>query len=331
MLIALILLAAGLFILIKGADFLVEGASDLARRIGITELAIGLTIVAFGTSLPELTVNIFSSLSGANDLAIGNVVGSNISNILLILGVTATIAPLTVQRSTVWKEIPFSLLAAGVLFVMANDTWIDKYPLSELSRTDGLAFLGFFLIFLWYTFGMQRYENGNGHEEAKRSTPFAIGLMILGLIMLVAGGRMAVMGATQIAEFLGLSQALIGLTVVAIGTSLPELATSIVAARKGKADLAVGNVVGSNIFNIFWILGISASIKPLNFVPARSIDIAMIILATIILFFAVHNGQLQRRLFLFWKQGDHHIIERQEGIFFLIAYAAYTGYLFWVG
>src|SRR3990167_7879927 len=195
MLLALGLLIAGLVLLVKGADWLVDGASTIARRLGVTELAIGLTIVAFGTSLPELTV----------------------------------------QTSTVWKEIPLALLAAVTLFIMANDQWIDGYAISELSRTDGFTLISFFLIFLWYIVGMQRVEDG--HEKETRTLPIATGMMGAGLLLLVVGGKIAVDGAVSIATFLGVSQALIGLTVVAIGTSLPELATSVVAARKGKADI----------------------------------------------------------------------------------------------
>ncbi|MBI2524051.1 calcium/sodium antiporter [Candidatus Peregrinibacteria bacterium] len=328
MLLATGLLIAGLVLLIKGADWLVEGASVIARHLRITELAIGLTIVAFGTSLPELTVNIFSSLSGANDIAIGNIVGSNTANILLILGIAAIIAPMSVQTSTVWKEIPLALLAAITLFIMANDQLIDGYAISELSRTDGFTLLAFFLIFLWYIVGMQRIEDG--HEKETRTLPIATGMMGVGLLLLVIGGKIAVDGAVSIATSLGVSQALIGLTVVAVGTSLPELATSVVAARKGKADIAIGNIVGSNIFNIFWILGMSSSIRHLTFRPELNIDLLVGILATIILFFVVHTGAAHRRL-LFWQQRSGHVIERKEGILMLLVYVAYIIYLGWRG
>lgn len=325
MLIASSLLIAGLVLVVKGADWLVDGASAIARRIGVSELTIGLTIVAFGTSLPELTVNLFASLSGANDIAIGNIVGSNIANILLILGITAIVTPLTIQTSTVWKEIPLSLLAALTLFVIANDRLIDGYPVAELSRTDGLTFIGFFLIFLWYTFGMRRIEDGH-EEENVRSPAIAVGMVGAGLLLLVIGGKLIVNGAMGIVESLGVSQALIGLTVVAVGTSIPELATSVVAARKGKADIAVGNIVGSNIFNIFWILGMSAVIRPITFRPELNTDLLMVILATAILFVVVHTGQIHRRLF-FWQQRSGHIIERKEGLLMLLVYAAYIAYL----
>lgn len=328
MLIASGLLIAGLVLVVKGADWLVNGASSIARRLGVSELTIGLTIVAFGTSLPELTVNLFASISGANDIAIGNIVGSNTANILLILGISAIVSPLTIQTSTVWKEIPLALLAALTLFVMANDHLIDGYPVSELSRTDGLTLIGFFLIFLWYTVGMQKIEDGHGGKVG--TLPVAAGLTLAGLVLLIVGGKLIVDGATGIVEILGISQALIGLTVVAVGTSIPELATSVVAAKKGKADIAVGNIIGSNIFNIFWILGISATIRPLIFQPALNVDLGMGIVATILLFFVVHTGAFHRRL-LFWLQRSGHVIERKEGFLMLLIYVAYIAYLGWRG
>ena len=332
MLIATLALFAGLAILTKGADWLVDGASSLARRWGISELAIGLTIVAFGTSIPELTVNLFSAFEGATEIAIGNIVGSNIANILLILGITAIIAPLKVQSSTVWKEIPFSLLAALLILIMANDHIVDGYPVAELSRSDGIALIAFFIIFLWYIFGMQGVDaqETDEHGKANKSVPVSLGFIVLGLAFLVGGGRMAVYGAVEIATLLGVSQTLIGLTIVAVGTSLPELVTSVVAARKGKADIAVGNIVGSNIFNIFWILGISAVILPLPFQPAMNTDLIIVVLSTLILFYAAHNGAIHRR-FLFWKQRKGHKLEKIDGMIMLLGYIAYLAFLVWRG
>lgn len=323
-------LAGGLVLLVKGADWLVDGASDLARRFGISELAIGLTIVAFGTSTPELAVNITSSLTGANDIAIGNIVGSNTANILLILGIAGIIAPMTIQTSTVWKEIPLAFLASVVLLTMANDAVVDRYPVSELSRSDGITFIAFFLIYLWYTFGMQRIEDAEEHEQARHPllAPF---LILIGLACLVIGGKLAVDGATQIALALGISQALIGLTVVAVGTSLPELATSTVAAYRGKSDIAVGNIVGSNIFNIFFILGISGLIRPLVFRPELNVDLLVTVAATILLFVLVHTGPVYHRVLLFWRQRRGHTIQRLDSIAMLLGYFAYVGYLAWRG
>lgn len=330
MLLALALLIGGLIILVYGADWLVEGASGVARRLGISELAIGLTVLAFGTSLPELTINIYAGFSGANDIAIGNVIGSNISNLLLILGLTAIIAPLKVQTSTVWKEIPFSFLAVLLVLLMANDHIVDRYPVSELSRSDGLALIAFFLIFLWYTFGLHRVDGDDDTSPRREPLWKAGGMITVGLVMLILGGRLAVTGAVSLAELLGMSQALIGLTVVAVGTSLPELTTSIVAARKGKADIAVGNIVGSNIFNIFWILGLSASLNPLQFQPSMNADILVAIAATGLLFFAVHTGYLGNRI-IFWRQRQGHIIERLDGGIMLGCYIAYMVFLAWRG
>ena len=331
----MLLLPAGLFIagmvlLIKGADWLVDGASDIARTLGISDLVIGLTVVSFGTSTPELLVNIIASLQGNADIAIGNILGSNIANILLILGISATITPIAVQRSTIIKEIPFSLLAAFAMFVMANDTLIDGYTGSELGRGDGILFIGFFIIFLYYIFGMQKRADSY-EEHSKTSMPVckSLSFIAIGLAAIVTGGKLAVDGAIEIAITLGISQALIALTIVAVGTSLPELATSTVAAYKGKADIAVGNIVGSNIFNIFWILGISALIKPLPFTLANNPDIFMVVFSTILLFFIIHNGQFHRRLLLWWKQEKDYRINRWEGGILLATYFVYLVYIGW--
>jgi len=334
MLLSTIYIVFGFVLLIKGADWLVNGASSIARRMHITELVIGLTVVSFGTSAPELIVNIIASFQGSSDIAIGNIIGSNISNTLLILGITAIIAPLVVQRSTVLRQIPFNLLAAGVLFIMANDILVNGYHESELSRSDGLAFLAFFIIFMYYTYGISHDGNKDekdGREKAKLSVWFATFLDTAGCLGLAAGGKLVVDGAVDIARILNLSEALIGLTIVAIGTSLPELAASAVAAYKGKADIAVGNIVGSNIFNIFWILGISATIKPLPFQPATNIDLLTVVLSTALLFFLVHNGQAHKRLILWWKQKQDYIIRKWEGIILVSCYVAYIIYIVWRG
>lgn len=312
-----ILLPLGFVLLIKGADILVDGASALARRFGISPLVIGLTIVAFGTSAPELIVNLFASLQGNTDIAIGNILGSNIANIFLILGISAIIFPLAVKKGTVWKEIPFSLLATLVVAFMANDALIDKAGSSALTRIDGLVLISFFLIFLYYTFGISRVE-GNPSEGAaeihKHSVKQASIMVVGGLIGLTVGGKWIVDAAVAIASALGISQSLIGLTIVAVGTSLPELAASAVAAYKKNADIAVGNVVGSNIFNIFWILGLSATISPLPFSSALLRDMAMVVVATLLLFLCLFIGK-------------RHIIERWQGIGFIGLYVTYVAYL----
>ncbi|MEW5767277.1 MAG: calcium/sodium antiporter [bacterium] len=308
-----ILLIIGFILLIKGADFLVEGASAIARRLKVSDLVIGLTMVAFGTSTPELFVNIMASLKGNADIAIGNILGSNIVNILFILGVSSIIFPLGITKGTVWKEIPLSLLASVLLGVMANDQWIDRSGSSALTRIDGLVFISFFVIFMYYSFGLPaRIEE---HLTAKLYEPVkSVLLVILGLIGLILGGQWIVDGAVHLASGLGVSQSLIGLTIVAVGTSLPELATSAVAAYKKNAEIAVGNVVGSSIFNIFFVLGISSIIKPIPFQARNNIDIGVVILANMLLFVCMFIGR-------------RHLLGRWEGIVFVILYVSYMVFL----
>jgi cation:H+ antiporter len=325
-----VLMVAGFFLLIKGADILVEGASAIARRFNISQIVIGLTIVAFGTSMPELTVNILASLGGDTELAIGNVLGSNIANILLIGGVAAVIFPLTVHKNTVFKEIPFSLLAVVVLAILANDVWLNNSSTAMISRADGLILLAFMSIFLYYIFGLARSTRTDNEtdplmisdaalEDAKPDVKipgFGISLLQvgLGLAGLVIGGNWIVEGAIALASSLGVSQSLIGLTVVAVGTSLPELATSSIAALKKNTDIAIGNVVGSNIFNTFWILGVSATVSPLPFQNRSNLDIGVSIVASLLLFLALFASR-------------EHRIGRSMGMCFIGLYAVYTIFL----
>lgn len=312
-----IFIIAGLALIILSANWLVSGASAIAKKFKVSDMVIGLTIVAFGTSAPELTINIISALNGSTEIAIGNVLGSNIANILLILGISAIIFPLTIQRNTKWKEIPFSLLAAIALLICANDIFVDNATANFLSRIDGLILLLFFIIFMVYTFGIAKVKNGEPVVETtvREMNMFkAIVLIILGLAGLFFGGKYFVEGAVNIATMLGVSESVIGLTIVAIGTSLPELATAIVAAYKKKADIAVGNVVGSNIFNIFFILGVSATIKPLPFVATSNVDIYMVVAASLMLFFSTMT---------FGKAK----MDRIEGVIFVLVYVAYITYL----
>ncbi len=315
-----LLLPLGLIFLIKGADFLVDGASSIAKRLNISTLVIGLTIVAFGTSAPELIVNIFASINGNTDIAIGNILGSNIANILLILGISAVIFPLTVKKGTVWKEIPLALLAVIVVALMVNDALLDGGSFSGLTRIDGFVLIAFFMIFLYYTFGISRVEGVATSEVTihRYSLPRACLMVGVGLIGLVVGGKLIVDAAVALASTLGASEALIGLTVVAIGTSLPELATSAVAAYKKNTDIAVGNIVGSNIFNIFWILGVSAIINPLPFPPLLMRDVFMTIFATLL-------------LFIFMFIGKRHTLERWQGVCFIFIYLGYISYLVFRG
>ncbi|HYC83147.1 MAG TPA: calcium/sodium antiporter [Candidatus Paceibacterota bacterium] len=307
----LIFLAVGLAVLIKSANWLVDGAASIAKRLGVSSLVIGLTIVAFGTSAPELVVNLVSVVQGNTQLAIGNIVGSNIANILLILGVASIIYPLTVKSTTVWKEIPLALLASVIVMALANDALLDGAPFSTLSFIDGIVLLAFFGIFLYYTYGVSKVAAGEDGEEVKEfSTLRSVVMVVAGLAGLIIGGKLLVDAAVSIASAFGMSESLIGLTVVAIGTSLPELATSAVAAFKKQSDIAIGNVVGSNIFNTFWILGVSALIRPLPMVPANNFDFLVSIGASLLLFLALFVGR-------------RHLLERWQGHAFIGLYAAY--------
>ncbi|MEX1112377.1 MAG: calcium/sodium antiporter [Candidatus Andersenbacteria bacterium] len=320
LLLSLLILTLGLAALIKSADFLVEGAASLAKRFGIREIVIGLIIVSFGTSAPELVVNILSALSGSYDLAIGNVVGSNIANTFLILGVSAAIFPLIVKKGTVWKEIPLSLLAAVVLFVLVNDTLLEGEPSSILSRADGLIMLFFFIIFLYYSYGISR-TTGDAEENDNtivRSVGSSVSRVVGGIAGLVIGGQLIVTSAVALAQSFGVTEGLIGLTVVALGTSLPELATSAVAAYRKKVDIAVGNVVGSNIFNIFFILGITSVIRPLPVGPDINIDVGVTIVASLLLFLVMFVGK-------------KHMLQRNQGIVFVVLYLAYIAFRIWQG
>jgi len=310
-----LLLTGGLLMLIFGSNWLVDGASSLARKLNISDIVIGLTVVAFGTSSPELVVNLIASFNGNTEIAIGNILGSNIFNILAILGITALFLPVAVKNNTVWKEIPFSILAILVVAFMANDVLIDGYEKNEISRIDGLVLLGFFSIFMGYTFVLAK-QSGPLMEVEKitMSVPKAGLYVIVGLAGLFFGGRFLVMGAIDIARTLGMSESVIGLTVVAAGTSLPELATSITAALKKNSDIAIGNVVGSNIFNVFFILGTSAVIRPLTFSVQSNFDVLSALIASLLLF-----------LFVFIGKGRK--IDRLEGSFFIFLYIAYTVYL----
>lgn len=311
-----LILISGFVFLIKGADLLVDGASSLARRLRVTDLVIGLTVVAFGTSAPELLINIVASVRGKGGIVLGNILGSNTVNILLILGLSAVIFPLLVSHSTVWKEIPLSLLAAVLVFVMANDRMIDQAAVSVLTRIDGIVLVTFFVIFLYYSMSIAQVSQEGTPLRRVPQLRLAQSILwvVLGLGALVLGGHLVVEGAIQLARKLGLSELMIGLTIVAVGTSLPELATSTMAAWKKNPDIAVGNIVGSNIFNIFLILGISAIINPLPFNPENNIDVVVTIMASLILFLCMFTGRRQ-------------VIERWKGFLFIGIYICYIIYL----
>jgi cation:H+ antiporter len=308
------LFIVGFYLLIKGADLLVEGASALAKSFGISSLVIGLTIVAFGTSAPELVVSLFSSFQGYNNLALGNIVGSNISNIFLMLGICALIAPLSVKKQTVRIEIPFVLLSSVLLLVFVNDQFINGVSENILSRSEGITLLSLFLIFIYYTFAVARNGETEKTESEQVSTFRSIAFTVIGLVFLALGGEWIVNGATAIARILGMSEALIGLTIVAIGTSLPELAASSMAVYKGETDLAIGNVVGSNIFNILLVLGTNALIRPIAYDALLNTDMLVSLVAALLLF-----------LLLFFAQKP--TLKNKHGVFFILAYISYTVYL----
>jgi len=319
-----ILFIIGFIFVIKGADFLVDGASAIAKRLKVSDLIIGLTIVAFGTSAPELIVNIFASVQGNTQIAIGNVLGSNIFNILFILGISSIVFPLLVTKDTVWKQIPFCLFATILMGILANDNLLFQNNITELGRLDGLIFILFFIIFMFYIFKLakkQRNENKKSITYETKQPSFFVSFLfiMIGLIGLNIGAKWVVDGAIEIADLLDVSQSLIALTIVALGTSLPELATSVMAAFKKNADIAVGNIVGSNIFNILLILGISSTIRPLKFNIASNIDIFVAIIAPLLLFITMFTGRKK------------HILDRWEGIIFLILFIGYLVFVIYRG
>lgn len=305
LLIAIILLVIGFALLVKGADWFVDGAAGIAARFGIPQLVIGLTIVAMGTSAPEAAVSITAALSGNAGITIGNIVGSNILNVLLILGVTAVITNVAVQHSTVKWEMPFMHLITIVLAVLG-------FTGGTIVFGEGIVLWGLFLIYLGYLFYMAK--NGNAEEETEKMLPLwkQLLMLVVGICCIVFGSDLTVDNATVIAETFGVDERLIGLTIVAFGTSLPELVTSVTAARKGKADIAIGNIVGSNIFNILFVVGTTALITPVVFETGFLVDSAVALAAGLLLWFGVMK---------------EHQLKRPVGIVMLIAYAAYFVYL----
>lgn len=314
----IVFLLGGLVLILLGANYLTEGASSLAKKLKVSDLVIGLTVVAFGTSAPELAVSVSSALKGSADIAIGNVVGSNMFNTLMIVGCTAFFAPIIVTKNTLLKEIPLCILSAVALLVICNDVTLDGQLMDMVSRTDGFLLLLFFIIFMVYTFSIAKQ---NQHEEAEEVKLIPLWLSIIyvigGLAALVFGGNIFVDGATGIARSLGVSESVIGLTLVAGGTSLPELATSVVAALKKSPEMAIGNVVGSNLFNIFLVLGSAASITPLHLIGINNFDLLALVIACVLLW-----------LFgVFYKK---RTITRIEGTILVVCYVAYIGTLIYM-
>jgi len=316
MIIQILLLIIGLVLLIIGADWLVSGSTSIARKYGVSELLIGLTVVGFGTSIPELIVNVIASINGgAGEIVIGNIIGSNIFNLFVILGIASLIAPLTVNGSTVRKEIPISFAAIVLLMALANDNFLYKADKNVIGRIDGLLLLILFGGFMLYIFKSIRTDRHPNFETTTLlSSPKVILLVVIGLTSLIIGGKLTVDNAIKIAETLNVSHDIIGLTIVAVGTSLPELATSMVAVRKGRTDLAVGNIIGSNIFNILFILGASALIRPVNYNLAFNLDGMVLVLGTTFLFVTMFTG----------KKGK---VDRWEALVLLTFYIGYIIYL----
>lgn len=311
---ALVLLA-GLLVLIKSADFLVAGASSIAARLGISSLVIGLTIVSFGTSLPEMLVTMVSGLRHNADLAIANVIGSNIANVLLVLGIAAIVRPLTVHNSTVVSEIPFSLTAALLVGFLANAALFSSIPELSISRLDGGILLFFFVLFMIYVYKISREKSGDVKDESLEfGSRRASAYIALGIIGLYFGGDWVVDGAVGIAQLLGVNDALIGLTIVAVGTSSPELVASAVAAYRKQSDIAVGNVVGSNIFNLLWVLGLTSSLVELPFEVISNTDLVMVIASSALIIVSLAISR-------------NNTILRTHGIVFVSLYVAYIVYV----
>ena len=301
----IVIIIIGIVCVLKGADFLTEGAAALARRVNIPEIVIGLTIVAAGTSAPELFVSLVSALKGTPDLAVGNVVGSNTMNCMLIVGCAAMVAPMTISRSTVKKDIPFAVGASVLLMLLALNNFLGRF--------DGILLLAGFVSFMVYSLRQAKNGQGDATTEEKQQNPWlSVLYIVLGLVGLVIGSNLFVDHASSLALALGISEGVVGLTVVAGGTSLPELATSVVAARKGQSAIAIGNVIGSNVFNILLILGLTATISPLQIEGITTIDMAVMLLSVIL-------------VWLFSR--TRYTVERWEGGLLLVIY---IGYLVWL-
>lgn len=312
MLSQILFILLGFGLLIKGADWMVSGASSLAKKYGVSDLAIGLTIVAFGTSAPELIVNSVASFQGHPEIVFGNVIGSNNFNLFIILGIVGLISPIVVQSSTVWKEIPLSFVAAALMLLLANITLLT--PHEVISRVDSLILMTLFAGFLYYVFRQMKSEKTVSVETKSTSGGKIWLLILLGLGGLMIGGKLVVDQSVDLAQALGVSERIIGLTIVAAGTSLPELVTSVVAATKKNSDIAIGNVVGSNIFNLLFILSISGLIQPIPYETIFNREIYILLGGTLFLFIAMFTGQKKK-------------LDRWEAALLL---TTYVGYNYWL-
>lgn len=317
--IPLLVFIASLYILTKGADFLVDGAADLARFLRVSPILVGLTVVAFGTSLPEFIVSLFAVLTGSADISIGNIIGSNIANIGLVIGLSALLVALAVKSETLMYEFPFMIVSSFLFLLLADNRFIFNENTFGIGRFDAIILLVIFVIFIAYVYRSikgQRVEKEFKKEYPYRKKPWKNSLMIiLGIAMLGIGGRLFVYAASELAASFGLSEAFIGVTIVALGTSLPELFTSGIAAWKKEANIAIGNIVGSNIFNILFVVGIVGLIKPITVNPSLLFvdGVIMIGITLLFLLFATMDRELKR----------------YEGAILLLSYLAYIGFLIW--
>ena len=311
MILSIILFIIGFIILIKGADWLVDGSSSIAKKYNISDLVIGLTIVSFGTSAPELVINILASFSGSSEIAIGNVLGSNIANIFLILGISALVGNLPLKKSTVFSEIPFTLIAVFLVGFLANTHLFTSESGLQISRYEGVILLIFFLLFMGYIYTLSK-DDKDIFEEIE--SPLTLGkstlFVIVGILAMFFGGKWVVDGAIEFVTFYGFSESFMGLTIISLGTSLPELATSLTAAKKGNSDIAVGNIVGSNIFNLLWILGVSATIRNLPFPEISNIDIVVTGFASVVLLISMTYGK-------------KYSIGKLDGVLYILIYIIY--------
>lgn len=310
---SIVFLIIGLVLLVKGADYFVEGSSSIAKRFNIPSMVIGLTLVAFGTSSPELAVSVSGSLNQANGIVFGNVVGSNIVNVLFILGISAFITPISIKSKTIFKEMPFAILTTIALMLMVMDGLINGDPISVISRSEGWILLLFFAIYLYSMVEISIMGKEDSEEEIlvlpiPKSIIFTIG----GLVAIVFGADLVVNGASEIAALFGLSETLIGLTIVAIGTSLPELITSVVAAKKGENDIAVGNIVGSCIFNVLFVMGVSGVIYPVDIAIEYYADLWILLAAMLVVVPMMYTSKR---------------ISRWEGVLMMLGYVAYTVFI----
>lgn len=318
MLLDIVWLVVGLVLILAGASFLTDGSASIARRMGISDLVVGLTVVAFGTSSPELVISMLSAIDGSTGLAIGNVVGSNIFNVCVIIGIVALLRPIKVENGIMANEIPLVILSSVALLIIGCGVWLDGDATAVVSSVSGLLLLLFFAIFMRYTFATA--HNGSGSPSSEEAPAKQLGVarsvlyVIAGLAALVWGGDRFVSGASGLALAFGVSESVVGLTIVAAGTSLPELATSVAAALKGRPGIAIGNVIGSNIFNIFLVLGASATIRPLYFGTIGLVDLLLLV-GTSVLFY------------LFGWLFGHRIIKRSEGAVLVAVYIGYIIYL----